>query len=117
MAPLLDTGAKLSCINAAFLDAQYRAWVADPGSVDPVWAALFQEMQDEPVNGARFAPPPPDRRSIFAAQGAGAVFNGDVDAETAWSRLRDGVARPDNPSLCTFPITALRVTPPRRAAI
>lgn len=31
--------------------------------------------------------------------------------------IREVVARPDNPSRCTLPMTALRVTPPRRPAI
>ena len=30
---------------------------------------------------------------------------------------RDGRARPESPSRCTLPMTALRVTPPMRAAI
>src|SRR5688572_19013266 len=31
--------------------------------------------------------------------------------------MREVVARPERPSLCTLPITALRVTPPSRPAI
>ena len=59
--------------NAAFLDEAYRSWVADPASVDPAWATFFAQMQDEPVNGARFDPPAPDTRSIFSGRASGGV--------------------------------------------
>jgi 2-oxoglutarate dehydrogenase E1 component len=61
----LDTASLLTGDNAGFLDEKYRIWLEDPGSVEPAWRALFEEMQDEPVDGGRFTPPPPDRRSIF----------------------------------------------------
>jgi 2-oxoglutarate dehydrogenase E1 component len=58
--------------NADFLDGQYLRWVRDPASVDARWRALFESMQDEPVNGARFEAPGPDRRTLFRG-GAGAL--------------------------------------------
>jgi 2-oxoglutarate dehydrogenase E1 component len=57
--------------NAAFIDDQWRRWLEDPTSVSAEWAEIFEADQREPVNGARIAPPPPDRRSIFG--GAGSV--------------------------------------------
>ncbi len=54
--------------NATFLDDAYRAWLRDPGSVDPSWQAMFRELHAE--SGARSGdvdePPGPDTRSIFA---------------------------------------------------
>lgn len=69
--------------NAAFIDAKYQAWQADPSSVDPQWAALFSTWPDDGVpdvgmlqTGPSFAP-----RSIFnAAPGAS---DGAVSLEAA----------------------------------
>ena len=57
----------LSGENAAFLDEAYSAWLRDPQSVDPEWAALFAQL-DPPARGAGLLPgeaPAPSRRSIF----------------------------------------------------
>jgi hypothetical protein len=47
----------------------------------------------------------------FAVRALGVVARG------ALLTGRDGLARPDNPSRCTLPITAFRVTPPNCLAI
>jgi len=41
--------------NAAFLDEQYRAWLDDPGSVAPQWAAMFGAALDALQAAARRA--------------------------------------------------------------
>ncbi|RME20573.1 MAG: 2-oxoglutarate dehydrogenase E1 component [Deltaproteobacteria bacterium] len=58
----------LSGDNAAWVDAQYRAWLADPGAVDPAWARLF-EQHVPPADPRAGMAPAPDLRSIFAPGG------------------------------------------------
>ena len=56
----------LSGENADFLDELYREWLRDPGSVDPAWRALFEQLDGEP-NGVPLDGPRRRPRSIFAA--------------------------------------------------
>ena len=66
----------LSGENAAFLDQQYRAWLADPASVEPTWQKLFASMEP-PANGGAVrrplpgSPPAFHPRSIFDPYGGG----------------------------------------------
>jgi 2-oxoglutarate dehydrogenase E1 component len=70
--------------NAAFLADLYARWIADPGSVDPSFATLFESLNDEAravlseAHGASWAPrrvaeaeaaaaPPPSAEQVRAA--------------------------------------------------
>jgi 2-oxoglutarate dehydrogenase E1 component len=57
----------LSGENAAFLDDLYRAWLRDPGSIDPAWRATLEAYERDVAAGDE--PPPPNGRSAFAAGG------------------------------------------------
>lgn len=61
--------------NAAFVDALYADWSADPSSVDPEWADLFASWGPatvvDPGRGPTFRP-----RSIFSAVGTGSTAGG-----------------------------------------
>jgi len=73
--------------NADFLDDQYRAWVEDPASVEPAWAAFFEGLVadgtlDAP-NGAGVAQfPGPDARSVFGG-GRGGVTEAEARRQAA----------------------------------
>ncbi|NOY25299.1 MAG: 2-oxoglutarate dehydrogenase E1 component [Oligoflexia bacterium] len=66
--------------NAAWVDAQYVAWLADPGAVDADWAALFAQTQAPDSRRAGSVPSFP-LRSIFRARGApvAAVSTSQID--------------------------------------
>ena len=53
----------LTGANAALLDDLYQRWLADPASVEPDWAALFEAQG--PPNGGQYRAPGPNRTSIF----------------------------------------------------
>src|SRR5690606_4566450 len=66
--------------NAAFLDEQYRAWLDDPGSVAPQWAAMFERL--EPADGGWISGPTFRPRSIFHPSGGARVAAAELDAAT-----------------------------------
>ncbi len=74
--PSLPTGLLVGD-NAAWVDAQYRAWLDDPGAVDPSWARLF-EQHELPADRRAGQIPGPDRRSIFAGAGGGGTLDADA---------------------------------------
>ena len=49
--------------NAAFLDAQYEAWLKAPESVEPTWRQLF-ETWGRPSNGSSWGRADARPRSI-----------------------------------------------------
>ncbi len=63
--------------NAAFLDTQYVAWLADPASVDPRWSKLF-EGWGRPDDGRSPAEPAFKPKSIFASGPAAAPARDDA---------------------------------------
>jgi 2-oxoglutarate dehydrogenase E1 component len=67
--------------NAAFLDLQYTAWLADPSSVGADWRKLF-ESWDRPTNGAVPRLPEPRARSIFAG-GSPVVVQAEPNLDAA----------------------------------
>jgi 2-oxoglutarate dehydrogenase E1 component len=81
----------LSGENATFLDEKYRAWLADPQSVEPGWRAMFEEMSagEAPATAAQVAPPPPDARSLFRGP---AHDNGVIHAQGAAAGIDEAYA-------------------------
>ncbi|MDG1480837.1 MAG: 2-oxoglutarate dehydrogenase E1 component [Myxococcota bacterium] len=88
----MDISSLLTGDNAAFIDEQYNRWVRDPGSVDPKWAELFSEwdQEDAPVfSGSEQHPKP---RSIFnptaaPAGKAPAISANDLDVARRQARV------------------------------
>ncbi len=102
--------------NATFLDSKYRNWLQDPASVEPEWAAFFEDSTNGEVTSGIHAPPGPDRRSIFAPKGAaaeGAVSPAQaglqarvarlVDAYRDWGHARSTIDPLDRPRELTMP--------------
>jgi len=69
--------------NAAFLDQQYQAWLADPSAVDADWRELFEGL-DAPRNGGQIGPSF-QARTIFNPAGGSA---GPVDHEAAERQVK-----------------------------
>jgi 2-oxoglutarate dehydrogenase E1 component len=72
----VDNDTLLTGDNAAFLDAQYEAWLNAPESVEPTWRELF-ETWGRPSNGSSWGRAEVRPRSIFRG-GSRAPAN-DVD--------------------------------------
>ncbi|GIW70967.1 MAG: hypothetical protein KatS3mg102_0509 [Planctomycetota bacterium] len=78
--------------NLPFVEEVYRRFLEDPASVDPAWRHWFERLDG---GGARpqpaeLGPPPPVRRSIFAARGTG-----PAEAATEAERRLARAARQD----------------------
>ncbi|MGC6491803.1 MAG: 2-oxoglutarate dehydrogenase E1 component [Myxococcota bacterium] len=69
--------------NATYLDDRYRAWLADPSSVDQDLRAMFEQLDDSDGGSNSQPPPGPDMRSNFRGGGSSTTVDPDKQAGVA----------------------------------